>query len=220
MSSKVIKNAPWLYNEEFAHAWRGYMNPNPLICIRSPSTPWLLFGKEYLGNIAPLRAGKISISWDYAKPIGKKGPVPKRFTPNPQHLNQIKQVHIYQGDTILGSGPATGSISAGQAWHAFISRCHGTQRWSKHAGWPSGFVAGNMYREEVRKMAPKALETAVRKGDWVSVRRYAELVQTRLKRMSPNGPQPQIIWQQRCKRQMERLKNSSLDQMPKNFVKP
>ena len=59
------KRATWLYNAEFAHAWRGYMNPNPLICIRSPSTPWLLFGKNYLGNIAPIRPGK-PVSWDYA----------------------------------------------------------------------------------------------------------------------------------------------------------
>ena len=60
-----------------------YINPNPLICIRSPSTPWLLFGKNYLGNVKPIRPGKTRIMWDYAKPTGKEGPSPK-IHPKPE----------------------------------------------------------------------------------------------------------------------------------------
>ena len=87
-------------------------------------------------------------------------------------------MHIYQGDTILGSGPATGSIEAEfePGMHLLVPVTE-LNDGSKHAGWPSGFfVKGNMYRDEMRKTAPKLLSTAASRRDWQNVQRYATMV--------------------------------------------
>lgn len=160
----------WTANREHAEAWRGYMNPAPVVMITSPTKPYGV-ASDYLGIQAPLRAGEQRISIGPLKVERKEHLAILTPDPGPR-LGKVKSVTIVQGERELGTIDGhTGSITAsfGPGIH-LLTPIVTFNDGSKEACWPSGMlVGGDFYADIERQALPARLNKAEKAQDWSTI---------------------------------------------------